>query len=37
MASGLWLRDDPGVSVNEAIAGALVVIFALMSALTTKE
>lgn len=37
VASGLWLREDPVASVNEVVAGGLIVIFALTSAMTERE
>ena len=37
VASGLWLRDNPVSSVNEVVAGGMIVIFALTSALVARE
>lgn len=37
VASGLWLRDNPVSSVNEVVAGGMIVIFALTSALIARE
>jgi hypothetical protein len=37
VASGLWLRHDLAASLNEVIAGGLIVTLALVSALTEHE